>query len=225
MVFGFQDIFRSSFLENVSAISMLDMALCMLLSFALGLFIFFIYKRCHMGVMYSASFGLTLIALCMITSLLILAVTSNIVLSLGMVGALSIVRFRTAIKEPSDIAFLFWSIASGIVLAAGFIPLAVFGSIFIGIILILCAGYKGFDRPYILVLHCSDADAEKMAMEFITKNVKRMSLKSKSVEPGRIELDMELRLKEADTGFINELSRLDGILHTVLVSYNGDYMS
>ena len=225
MVFGFQDIFRSSFLENVSAISMLDMALCMLLSFALGLFIFFIYKRCHMGVMYSASFGLTLIALCMITSLLILAVTSNIVLSLGMVGALSIVRFRTAIKEPSDIAFLFWSIASGIVLAAGFIPLAVFGSIFIGIILILCAGYKVFDRPYILVLHCSDADAEKKAMEFITKNVKRMSLKSKSVEPGRIELDMELRLKEADTGFINELSRLDGILHTVLVSYNGDYMS
>ena len=225
MVFGFQDIFRSSFLENVSAISMLDMALCMLLSFALGLFIFFIYKRCHMGVMYSASFGLTLIALCMITSLLILAVTSNIVLSLGMVGALSIVRFRTAIKEPSDIAFLFWSIASGIVLAAGFIPLAVFGSIFIGIILILCAGYKGFDRPYILVLHCSDADAEKMAMEFITKNVKRMSLKSKSVEPGRIELDMELRLKEADTGFVNELSSLDGILHTVLVSYNGDYMS
>ena len=204
---------------------MLDMALCMLLSFALGLFIFFIYKRCHMGVMYSASFGLTLIALCMITSLLILAVTSNIVLSLGMVGALSIVRFRTAIKEPSDIAFLFWSIASGIVLAAGFIPLAVFGSIFIGIILILCAGYKGFDRPYILVLHCSDADAEKKAMEFITKNVKRMSLKSKSVEPGMIELDMELRLKEADTGFINELSRLDGILHTVLVSYNGDYMS
>ena len=225
MVFGFQDIFRSSFLENVSAISMLDMVLCMLLSFALGLFIFFIYKRCHMGVMYSASFGLTLIALCMITSLLILAVTSNIVLSLGMVGALSIVRFRTAIKEPSDIAFLFWSIASGIVLAAGFIPLAVFGSIFIGIILILCAGYKGFDRPYILVLHCSDADAEKMAMEFITKNVKRMSLKSKSVEPGRIELDMELRLKEADTGFVNELSSLDGILHTVLVSYNGDYMS
>lgn len=225
MVFGFQDIFRSSFLENVSAISMLDMVLCMLLSFALGLFIFFIYKRCHMGVMYSASFGLTLIALCMITSLLILAVTSNIVLSLGMVGALSIVRFRTAIKEPSDIAFLFWSIASGIVLAAGFIPLAVFGSIFIGIILILCAGYKGFDRPYILVLHCSDADAEKKAMEFITKNVKRMSLKSKSVEPGRIELDMELRLKEADTGFVNELSSLDGILHTVLVSYNGDYMS
>ena len=225
MVFGFQDIFRSSFLENVSAISMLDMVLCMLLSFALGLFIFFIYKRCHMGVMYSASFGLTLIALCMITSLLILAVTSNIVLSLGMVGALSIVRFRTAIKEPSDIAFLFWSIASGIVLAAGFIPLAVFGSIFIGIILILCAGYKGFDRPYILVLHCSDADAEKKAVELITKNVKRMSLKSKSVEPGRIELDMELRLKEADTGFINELSRLDGILHTVLVSYNGDYMS
>ena len=121
----FNDIFKSSFLENVSSVSLFDMALTILLAFGIGLFIFFVYKKTYQGVMYSSSFGVTLIALTMITSQIILAVTSNVVLSLGMVGALSIVRFRTAIKEPLDIAFLFWSIAVGIILAAGLIPLAV----------------------------------------------------------------------------------------------------
>ena len=115
----FQDIFKSSFLENLASISMLDMAIALALAFLLGLFIFFIYKKSYTGIMYSRSFGVTLIALSLITTLLILTVVSNVVLSLGMVGALSIVRFRTAIKEPMDIAFLFWSIAVGIVLAAG----------------------------------------------------------------------------------------------------------
>ena len=133
---SFSDIFKSSFLENVASVSILDMVLAMVLAFGLGLFIYLIYKKTYQGVMYSSSFGLTLVALTMITTLVILAVTSNVVLSLGMVGALSIVRFRTAIKEPLDIAFLFWSIAAGIVLAAGMIPLAVFGSIVIGLILL-----------------------------------------------------------------------------------------
>ena len=122
----FSDIFKSSFLANVTAVSMFDMVLAMLLAFGLGVFIYLIYKKTYAGVMYSSTFGVTLVALTMITTLVILAVTSNVVLSLGMVGALSIVRFRTAIKEPLDIAFLFWSIAGGIVLAAGMIPLAVF---------------------------------------------------------------------------------------------------
>ena len=111
----FQDIFKSSFLERLDSVSLLDTALALVLALLLGLFIFLVYKRSYSGVMYSPSFGVTLIALTLITTLLILAVTSNIVLSLGMVGALSIVRFRTAIKEPMDIAFLFWSIAAGIV--------------------------------------------------------------------------------------------------------------
>ena len=100
---SFSDIFKSGFLENVMAVSILDMVLAMVLAFALGLFIFFIYKKTYAGVMYSSSFGVTLVALSMITTLVILAVTSNVVLSLGMVGALSIVRFRAAIKEPLDI--------------------------------------------------------------------------------------------------------------------------
>ena len=138
----FNDIFKSSFLENVTSVSVLDMVLTLLLAFLLGLFIYFVYKKTFSGVMYSAGFGVTLIALTMITALVILAVTSNVVLSLGMVGALSIVRFRTAIKEPLDIAFLFWSIAVGIVLAAGLIPLAVFGSAVIGIVLIVFVNKK-----------------------------------------------------------------------------------
>ena len=157
----FQDIFKSSFLEHANAVPILDMTLALILAFALGLFIFFIYKKSYCGLMYSASFGVTLIALTLITTLLILAVTSNIVLSLGMVGALSIVRFRTAIKEPMDIAFLFWSIAAGIVLAAGFLPLAVFGSMFIGIILLVFSGRKNLERPYILVVHCQTESQDK----------------------------------------------------------------
>ena len=138
----FQDIFKSSFLERLDSVSLLDTALALVLAFLLGLFIFLVYKRSYSGVMYSPSFGVTLIALTLITTLLILAVTSNIVLSLGMVGALSIVRFRTAIKEPMDIAFLFWSIAAGIVLAAGLIPLAVLGSLFVGAVLLVFSRQK-----------------------------------------------------------------------------------
>lgn len=222
---GFGDIFKSGFLENVTAISVLDMVLVLILSFALGLYIFFIYKKSYAGIMYSASFGVTLIALTMITALLILAVTSNVILSLGMVGALSIVRFRTAIKEPSDIAFLFWAIAVGIVLAAGFIPLAVFGSFFIGIILLIFSRYKGFERPYILVVHCEDSTVEKHVHEYLEQKVKKTAVKSKSVVPGCIELNYEIRLKDENTDFINELAEFPGVSHTIMVSYNGDYMS
>jgi len=209
----------------VNAIPVFDMVLAMVLAFCLGLFIFFIYKKSYAGVMYSASFGVTLIGLTMVTALVILAVTSNIVLSLGMVGALSIVRFRTAIKEPSDIVFLFWAIAAGIVLAAGLIPLAVFGSLLIGLILLLFSRQKSFDSPYILVIHCEDADAERASREFVAANVKKLTLKSKSVARGSIELNYDVRLKDADSEFINTLSDLPGVSHTVMVSYNGDYMS
>ena len=221
----FQDIFKSSFLENVNAIPVFDMVLAMVLAFAVGLFIFFIYKKSYAGVMYSASFGVTLIGLTMVTALVILAVTSNIVLSLGMVGALSIVRFRTAIKEPSDIVFLFWAIAAGIVLAAGLIPLAIFGSLLIGLILLVFSRHKSFDQPYILVIHCADAEAEQASRAYVAANVKKLSLKSKSVAKGCIELNYEVRLKDADSDFINTLSDLPGVSHTVMVSYNGDYMS
>jgi len=220
----FNDIFKSSFLENVDAISPLDMALTIILAFGIGLFIFFVYKKTYQGVMYSSSFGVTLIALSMITSQVILAVTSNVVLSLGMVGALSIVRFRTAIKEPLDIAFLFWSIAVGIILAAGMIPLAVIGSVVIGLILLFFVNRKPHVNPYIVVLSCANHEAETKAVEYLNTKTEKCVVKSKSAQNGLVELNMEIRLKEDNTDFVNELSAMDGVNSAVLVSYNGEYM-
>ena len=187
-------------------------------------FIFLIYKKTFAGVMYSSSFGVTLVALTMISTLVILAVTSNVVLSLGMVGALSIVRFRTAIKEPLDIAFLFWSIAVGIVLAAGMIPLAVLGSVVIGIVLLVFANKKAHLNPYIVVIRCENHDSEIAAMDFLKKQVKRCVVKSKTAQKGAIEINAEVRMKEDNTDFINILSEMNGVNSAVLVSYNGDYM-
>ena len=221
---GFNDIFKSSFLDNVSSVSLLDMGIALALAFCLGLFIFLVYKKTFKGVMYSSSFGVTLIALTMITTVVILAVTSNVVLSLGMVGALSIVRFRTAIKEPLDIAFLFWSIAVGIVLAAGMIPLAVIGSVIIGVILLVFVNKKSHVHPYILVLECDCQESENKAKEFLSQHVTRSVVKSKTAQAGKVELNLEVRLKEDNTDFVAALSQLKGVRSAVLVSYNGDYM-
>ena len=220
----FHDIFKSSFLENVNAVSVLDMVLALVLAFGVGPFIFFVYKKTYAGVMYSSGFGVTLVALTMITTLVILAVTSNIVLSLGMVGALSIVRFRTAIKEPLDIAFLFWAIAAGIVLAAGLIPLAVFGSVFIGIILLIFANRKSMTQPFIVVIDCDGHDSETRALELLRSNTVKCAVKSKTARKGAVELNCEIRLRGGNTDFVNELASLEGITSAVLVSYNGDYM-
>lgn len=221
---SFKDIFKSSFLENVNSVSLLDMAMALVLAFCIGLFIFLVYKKTFNGVMYSSSFGVTLIALTMITTVVILAVTSNVVLSLGMVGALSIVRFRTAIKEPLDIAFLFWSIAVGIVLAAGLIPLAVIGSVIIGVILLVFVNRKSHVHPYILVLECDGQRSEDEAKELIRHHVVRSVVKSKTAQADKVELNLEVRLKEDNTDFVTDLSRIPGIRSAVLVSYNGDYM-
>ena len=221
---NFQDIFKSSFLENVTSISILDMVIALVLAFGIGMYIFLIYKKTFAGVMYSSSFGVTLVALTMISTLVILAVTSNVVLSLGMVGALSIVRFRTAIKEPLDIAFLFWAIAVGIVLAAGMIPLAVFGSFVIGIMLLVFVNRKSHINPYIVVIRCENHDSEVKAAEFLKKQVRRYVVKSKTAQKGAIELNVEVRMKDGDTDFVNILSEMEGVNSAVLVSYNGDYM-
>lgn len=220
----FNDIFKSGFLENVTSVSLLDMTIALVLAFCLGVFIFWVYKKTFSGVMYSSGFGVTLIALTMITTLVILAVTSNVVLSLGMVGALSIVRFRTAIKEPLDIAFLFWSIAAGIVLAAGMIPLAVFGSVLIGLTLLIFVNKKSYINPYIVVLRCDGHESELRATEYLKERVRRLVVKSKTAEKGVVELNLEIRLKEDNTDFVNELAELEGVESAVLVSYNGDYM-
>ena len=173
----------------------------------------------------SSGFALTLVGLSLVTTLVIMAVTSNVVLSLGMVGALSIVRFRAAIKEPIEIVYLFWSIAAGIVIGAGMIPLAVIGSAMIGIVLIIFANQKTHESPYILLVNCKDEATEEAALEMARTTLKRFLVKSKTVSGGGIELTAEVRLKDAATSFVNGIQGIEGVDHVTLVSYNGEYMS
>lgn len=221
----FSDIFKSSFLESVTEFSVLDTLIGMAFALVLGLFIFLIYKKTFTGVMYSTGFALTLPGLSLVTTLVIMAVTSNVVLSLGMVGALSIVRFRAAIKEPMEIVFLFWSLAVGIVIGAGMIPLAVIGSVIIGIILLIFANTKTHRDPYLVILSCITENAETAALEEIKKNAEKFAVKSKTVNRGGIELTVEMRIKDATTAFVNRLCEIEGVNNAVLVSYNGEYMA
>ena len=213
----FNDIFKSSFLESVTEFSPVDTLIGMAFALVVGLFV--IYKKTFAGVMYSTGFSMTLVGLTLVTTLVIMAVTSNVVLSLGMVGALSIVRFRAAIKEPMEIVYLFWAIA------AGMIPLAVLGSAAIGGILLLFANRKMHENPYILILGCADEKAESAALALAGKSVARLAVKSKTVNASGIELTAEIRMKDGETSFVNRLNGIEGISGATLVSYNGEYMS
>ena len=222
---SFNDIFKSSFLENITEFSILDTVIGLAAALVIGLFIFVIYRKTLTGVMYSTGFALTLVGLSLVTTLVIMAVTSNVVLSLGMVGALSIVRFRAAIKEPVEIVFLFWSLAVGIVIGAGMIPLAVIGSTIIGVILLLFANRRIHSDPYILVASCADEAAETAVLELLTKAAARCIVKSKTVTAAGIELTAELRTRDASTGFVNQIAALPGVENATLVSFNGEYLS
>ena len=222
---NFSDIFKSSFLESVTEFSAIDTLIGMVFALVLGLFIFAVYKKTFSGIMYSTGFAMTLVGLSLVTTLVIMAVTSNVVLSLGMVGALSIVRFRTAIKEPMEIVFLFWSLATGIVIGAGMIPLAVIGSVIIGIILILFANRKFHDTPYILIVNCADEKAEESALGVIEKSVDKFLVKAKTVNDSGVELTAEVRVRDAATSFVNRINEISGVSGATLVSYNGEYMS
>ncbi len=220
----FNDIFKSSFLESVTQFSILDTVLGLGVALVIGLFIFLIYKKTLTGVMYSTGFALTLVGLSLVTTLVIMAVTSNVVLSLGMVGALSIVRFRAAIKEPVEIVFLFWSLAVGIVIGAGMIPLAVIGSAIIGVILLVFGNRKVRENPYILVLSCQDETAENGVHQALSQMVQHYNVKSKTVTAAGIELTAELRTKDASTAFVGSIQSIPGVGSATLVSYNGEYM-
>ena len=223
---NFNDILKTNFLEKATSFSFLDAVIALLGAFLIGLFIYLIYKKTYAGVMYSRAFNISLVALTMLTTFVILAVTSNVVLSLGMVGALSIVRFRTAIKDPMDLVFLFWSIGSGIILGAGMIPLAFLGSILIGFILIFFMQKNVADLPYIVVINCVNENAETKAIELIKSEFPKNRLKSKTMTSGsKIELVVDIRLKNNNSKFINKLSAIPGVSNASMVSYNGEYLS
>ncbi|MDR1692549.1 MAG: DUF4956 domain-containing protein [Oscillospiraceae bacterium] len=218
-----EELFNVSFLDKAASFSIPDILISLFLSFAIGLFIFFVYTKTFKGVMHSSSFGISLIAMNLITSLIIMAVSSNLITSLGMVGALSIVRFRTVVKEPLDLVYLFWSITAGIVVGVGLIPLAVIGSVVIGLILFLFVNRKTKDNPYIVVISCDGDASEAKASQILSEQTKKHVIKAKSVSRDGVELTAEVRLGSASSRFVNSLLEIEGVSDATLVSYNGDY--
>jgi len=222
----FRDLIRNSVLEQFqNSVSVPTIITSLLIAFFVGLFIYILYKRIFSGVLYSKSFNVSLIGMTIVTAMVILAVNSNLILSLGMVGALSIVRFRTPIKDPTDLIFLFWSAAAGIVIGAGFYALAIIGSIIIGLVLLLFVKSASFETPYLMVVQCENADSEQSVYEKLNKQVKRYNVKQKTVTNDRIEMTVELRLKKDEPRFVGEITGLPGVRSAVLISYSGDYVS
>lgn len=218
-----EQIFNFSYLDRAAAFSIPDILAALLISFAIGLFIFFVYTRTFKGVMYSSSFGISLIMMNMLICLVILTVSSNLMISLGMIGALSIVRFRTVVKEPLDLVYLFWSITEGIVVGAGLIPMAVISSVIIGLMLYIFVNRKTNDTPYVVVISCSDEKAEEQSLYLLNSHTKKNILKAKSVSKKGVELTVEVRLKESSSQFVNALLAIEGVYNATLVSYNGEY--
>lgn len=220
----FNDIFKSDFLEAAKSFSLVDTIAGLAIAFILGLFIFVIYKKTCSGIMYSQNFALSLIGLSLVTTLVIMAVTSNVILSLGMVGALSIVRFRAAIKEPVEIVYLFWAIAVGIVTGAGLIPLALIGSVIIGVVMLIFATRKTHDNPYMLVMRLNDEKVEEGVLDALKSDTAKYVVKAKTVTTAGIELSCEVKIKDDSTSFVNKISKIKGVSNASLVAYNGEYM-
>ena len=223
LAINFSDVFKSGFLESFAGFSLTDAIIGLGVSILIGLFIFFIYAKSFSGVVYSSSFNASLVLMTMITALIILGVTSNVVLSLGMVGALSIVRFRSAIKEPIDIVFIFWAISEGILCGAGLIPLAHLGAPVIGGLLLLFSLRRDYSEPFLLIVRFDDPKAEEAITKAAEKNVKRLRLKSASVIGEETELILEVRLDRGEKSFVREISKMPGVSYASLVSYNGNF--
>ncbi len=219
---SFEDFFKKSILEmeNFGRVSVPDTLLGLLISFAIGMFIFFVYKKTFRGVVYSYNYNVSFVLMTVITTMIIMTISTNIVLSLGMVGALSIVRFRTAVKDPMDIVYMFWAISAGIAAGAQIYTIALAGSIFIGFIVYWMSRFKGREHSYIVVMQFEDRATEPVVARLRKHGY---TLKSKTVRREMTEMTVEVRLKDDNTALVRELAQLDGVKDVALVSYNGDY--
>ncbi len=224
LAINFSDVFKTDFLENFSGFSIVDIALSLVISLAIGFFIYLIYAKTYAGVVYSSSFNISLVAMTVVTSLIILGITSNVILSLGMVGALSIVRFRSAIKDPLDIVYLFWAISEGILCGAGLIPLALIGAMIVGLILFIFSLRRDYSEPYLLIVRFSDKKAESTVISSAKKSAKKLRIKSKSLlNNGDTEIIFEMRLIDDKTDFVDKIGKTEGVTYTTLVSFDGSY--
>lgn len=214
------EVFLQRSFSEQAALTILDIAVALFISLLIGLFIYYIYKKCFRGVVYNHSFNVTLVLMTMITSMIIMTISTNIILSLGMVGALSIVRFRTAIKDPLDIMFMFWAISAGIAIGAKIYPAAIMGCLLIGLTVYILSKYKLKGEAYLLIVHFTE-EADYAVNYHVTRL--KHTLKSKTVRKAHTELVVEMKIKDDDTQFIKELSSIDGVIDVSLVSYTGDY--
>lgn len=221
------DIVKKSVLEDFKLSGELDIvsvALTLVLAFLIGMFIYFIYKHTFSGVIFVKSFGTSLVMLAMVTAMIILPITTNLMLSLGMVGALSIVRFRTAVKDPLDTIFMFWSIAVGITLGARMYSIALLGSLGIGLLLLIWNMFKSKKNfPFIFVIRFDESC--KKEVQTVMRKMPQGKLKSKIVSQGMMELTIELNIKESEVGMIDAFSNIPGVHDASLISYKGDVIS
>ncbi len=222
---NFSDIFKNSFITESGATTLTvpKAAAIIIASLILGAVICLVYKLTYKGVLFSANFCLSLLAMELITTFIIMTVTSNVILSLGMVGALSIVRFRTAIKDPMDIAFLYFAICAGIMTGAGLIGLAAVGVIIVGAVLFLAGKLPAKDEAYILMITVEEQDEEAVC-KYIIKSTAKCQLKSKTVSNGLSEVAYEVKLKGNSTKFLNKMSVYPSISSTTLVKCSGEYI-
>lgn len=219
------DIIKKGISEQFTGtLNPLNVLLTLGLAFAVGLFIFIIYRKTFAGVMYSRSFNLSLIMVTVITALIILPISSNITLSLGMVGALSIVRFRTAVKDAMDTMFMFWGIACGICLGAGFYAVAGIGSLFIGLIMVVMSAIKlKSAMPYLLVIHYHESATG--SVRSLLAKLPAYRLKAKSVNGDAVELTIEVRIQPSEAAIVDKFLTIDGVYDASLISYQGDVIS
>ncbi len=221
------DIIKKSVLDNFEMsgeLTLTDVLVTLALAFVLGLFIYFIYRLIFSGVIFVKSFGTSLIMLTMVTTMVISVVTSNMALAFGMVGALSIVRFRTAVKDPLDTIFMFWAIACGITLGARFYTLALIASAAIGVFLLVWNLFKAKKNfPYMFVIRF-DENCKK-EVQAVLRKMPPGRLKSKIVAEGTIELTIEMNIKESEVGMIDAFSAVPGVHNASLISYKGDVVS
>lgn len=218
---SFQDIFKKNFMESAAfEINIENVTLALLASFLCGLVIYFIYRKFYKGVIYNNNFNILLIMVCVVTTFIVLTITSNVVLSLGMVGALSIVRFRTAVKDPLDVGFLFWSIAVGITCGAGLFFMSFLCTLFISVIYIILVQMKHTGRIYLLVLQY-DNKANEEVQKILVKM--KYVLKNRTIRDSQTELTLELKIKGDNTSFLPLLSEIEGVGTATLLEYTGSF--
>lgn len=221
-----RDIIRRTVLEAFEMVELdvVTVLVTLALAFVLGLFILLIYRLSFNGVLYSKNFGTSLIMLAMVTAMIILPISTNIVLSLGMVGALSIVRFRTAVKDPLDTIFMFWAIAAGIVLGARLFTVALLASGVIGVLLMVWNLFKSKKNfPFMLVVRFDEAS--KKEVQNVLRKMPAGRLKSKIVSESTIELTIEMNIRENEAGMIDAFSAIPGVHNASLISYKGDVVA